>query len=123
MTTDLRTHSASTLALFEDLTHGIDTDLGPISQDWTTTGEHPDATAYQLTQALAAYETGQLISIRADLSAAVDEFVINAGLPWPDSAGNPVVVLVRSIARLSRVAPDATSAAAAQLIERLTPDL
>ncbi|MCB0973288.1 MAG: hypothetical protein KDB86_01885 [Actinobacteria bacterium] len=123
MTTDLRTHRPSTLVHSEDLTHRAEAALGPITTDWIIAKEPAVASPGELLHALAAHDIAELVSIRADLAAAVDEFVIKAGLPWSSSVDDPVVVLVRSIIRLSKVTPHTTSVAAARSIERLTPDL
>jgi len=90
----------------------------PISQDWTT----PDLRsvgATDLAAVLALVDPTALAPWHGRLARAVDELHRAAGstLAWDER--DPIVALVRGLARLARTSPSASSGAAASLASDL----
>ena len=82
----------------------------------------PVATARELACALGAHEVDDLCAAQPELAAAVAELSLAAGKAWPVGVDDPVVLLLRALARISIEAPGVTSTYAAELIARYGPD-
>lgn len=78
-------------------------------------------TARELAMALGSLELDHLQRFVPELAAAVAELAATAGKPWPFGADEPVVLLLRALAKLSIDAPSAASARAAALMELVAP--
>jgi hypothetical protein len=90
----------------------------PISRDWTT----PDlrtASATDLATVLALVDPAALAPWHGRLAQAVDELhrSTSSTLAWDER--DPIVALVRAVARLARTSPGASSATAASLASDL----
>jgi hypothetical protein len=86
----------------------------PIITDWPTT-----ATARELAHALGQRNLDELRGCQPELAAAVAELAAAAGRAWPRGPDDPVVALLRALAKLSLDAPDASSTYAARLLASL----
>jgi len=94
----------------------------PIGSNWTTTEpfqtDEP-STARQLALAIGPLDLDTIRNHHLELTLAVSELASNAGKPWPWTADDPTVALVRALARLAVLAPDTRADAAGRLVERL----
>ncbi|MGH1489501.1 MAG: hypothetical protein ACRBK7_08940 [Acidimicrobiales bacterium] len=79
----------------------------------------PRARADALGQALGHLNLDELRDHHLALAMAVIELAADAGSPLPWTHDDPTVALLRAAANLALTSPDATSSAAADLIERL----
>ena len=100
------------------------THLEPILHDWTTPDALDDeapstATARELALTIGRLDLDDLRRHHLQLALAVAELSAGAGVPWPWTADDPTVALVRAVAKLSIVAPDVVGDAAGQLVDRL----
>lgn len=78
------------------------------------------ATARELAAVVGPLPLDELRSHEPDLAAAVSELAMASDQSWLRGTDEPLIVLLRAIARLSLVAPETRSHRAARLIERLT---
>ena len=76
------------------------------------------ATARELASAVGPLPLHELRPHEPDLAAAVSELAMASDQSWLRGTDEPLVVLLRAVARLSLVAPDVTSHRAAHLIDR-----
>lgn len=92
--------------------------IDPIAQNWTTQ-DPVGAGAADLAAALARLDPAALAPWHGRLARAVDELHRSAGstLAWDER--DPIVALMRAVARLARTSPSASSAAAASLASDL----
>ena len=79
----------------------------------------PRVRADALSGALAGAELDDLRDHHLALAMAVIELASDAGTPFPWTHDDPTVALLRAAAKLSITAPDATSSAAADLVNQL----
>lgn len=79
----------------------------------------PRARADAFSRAVGAVDLEELRHHHLALAMAVIEFAADGERPLPWSHDDPTVALLRAAAKLSLTAPDATSAAAADLIASL----
>lgn len=78
----------------------------------------PAATARELAIALGTREIDDLRTAQPGLAAAVAQLSLAAGKAWPISVDDPLVLLLRALARLSIECPEASSTYAAEVIAR-----
>lgn len=79
----------------------------------------PRVRADALSGALAGAELDTLRDHHLALAMAVIELASEAGTPFPWTHDDPTIALLRAAAKLSITAPDATSSAAADLVNQL----
>lgn len=82
----------------------------PIHQEWTTRPAAADqgATARTLCSQLAPLPIDELVEVAPSLAAAVAELALLVGVPWRFSPDDPAVALLRMLARVAIIAPDAS---------------
>lgn len=85
----------------------------------STPAPPPTASARELVAAVGGHELAILDPLRRDLGLAVAELSRSAGGQDHWGPDEPLVVLVRALARLARVAPGARSERAAQVLGSL----
>ena len=88
--------------------------------DWTVGHGTTTATARELAEVLGQYDVASLRSTYVDLVAILGELAESGGAAWPNAADDPIVVLLRAIARISILTPNARSPRAARLIDALS---
>jgi hypothetical protein len=97
----------------------------PISPNWTNTPLHDDVAAakqantQELAHAVGTLNVADIAPHAAELAAAITEITMTANTGWPVSHDDPVVVLLRILAKLSLDAPEVESERAADLIAKL----
>lgn len=90
----------------------------PITADWYT--PHPAATAAALAEQLSNWSASELAPHHRALSLAGAELADAADITWPHSESDPVVALVRLIAKVAIKAPTTTGANTAMLSAQLS---
>ncbi len=90
----------------------------PIDIEWTTAVD-PSASAKRLCERLAPLTADQLRSLTPAMAAAAAELALLTGVSWRFSPDDPAIALLRMIARVAIVAPDAGGPHCARLAEVL----
>lgn len=96
----------------------------PILSDWRTIdaagGSIATATAADVTAHLARLDVADIDPEWLPvLAAAAAELASIAGIPWPFSTDDPPVALLRLLAKVTRIRPDASGPHTGRLLARL----